>query len=93
MRTCSCVRVLVSAEVCVCVGSMCESVRGQRKRKTPGPTPWQQQPNHRTSKRQKSRTTRKIKSACRQSGHTLSDRRGDVKVKEERKLKRKSTYA
>lgn len=68
---------------------MRESVRGQRKIKIPDRTLWQQQPNRRTSKSQKSRPSRKIRMHADTTVILSPDRRGDSKVEEKRKLKRR----
>ena len=71
---CVCVCVCVCVSVCVRVGSMCESK----------PPPTQHHGNSSRIpgrvKRQESKSSRKIKNACRHRVHAPSDRRVNIKV-------------
>lgn len=86
-----CLRACEFRGVCMCVGFVYWSIRrrGGRRRNCDRKS-WQQWPNHLTGKCQKSRPSRKIKTACRHHHYTVTRRRNS-KVKEERKCERLSS--
>ena len=76
----------VFRSICVYRINVWKCQRADGKRKNPDWTPCQQKPDHQTSKRQKSRPSRKIKSACRHVRNTRAGRKRKLKQYKERLL-------